>query len=50
MNASFYRMLLAVAAASIGGLLIAQTAPDRFAVERYLTHVATDKPIYRSGE
>src|SRR5215471_3993266 len=50
MNASFYRMLLAVAAASIGGLLAAQTAPDRFAVERYLTHVATDKPIYRSGE
>jgi hypothetical protein len=50
MNSSFYRMLLAVGAVSIGGLLIAQTATDRFAVERYMTHVATDKPIYRIGE
>src|SRR5215475_8908802 len=50
MNSSFYRMLLAIAAVSIGGLLIAQTATDRFAVERYSTHVATDKPIYRAGE
>jgi hypothetical protein len=50
MNSSFYRMLLAAAAVSIGGLLIAQTATDRFTVERYLTHVSTDKPIYRTGE
>src|SRR5215471_4832982 len=50
MNSSFYRMLLAGAAVSIGGLLIAQTATDSFTVERYLTHIATDKPIYRGGE
>src|SRR5215467_6257386 len=50
MNSSFYRMLLAGAAVSIGGLLIAQTATDRFTVERYLTHIATDKPMYRGGE
>ena len=50
MNSSFYRMLLAGAAVSIGGLLIAQTATDPFTVERYLTHIATDKPMYRGGE
>src|SRR5215475_12150646 len=50
MNPSFYRMLLAAAAVSIGGLLIAQTATDRFTVERYLTHITTDTPIYRDGE
>ena len=55
----------AVAAIAIGGLFIAagfilggqapgpfgpQIAGDPGGAERYLTHVATDKPIYRTGE
>src|SRR5439155_26898005 len=52
------------AAVAIGGLFIAagfivggqppsaapQIAGDPGGAERYLTHVATDKPIYRTGE
>jgi alpha-2-macroglobulin-like protein len=49
MKSSFRRLFLAMASVSLGSLLIAQTARDH-GVERYLTHVATDKPIYRSGE
>src|SRR6266699_6373382 len=62
---SINRMLQAAAAAAIGGLFIAAgfilggQAPGPFGAppiagdsgaERYLTHVATDKPIYRTGE
>src|SRR5881396_2809690 len=59
-------LLQGVAAVSIGGLFIAagfvlggevrpfaapaQTAAEFGGVERYLIHVSTDKPIYRSGE
>ncbi len=59
-------LLQGVAAVSIGGLFIAagfvlggevrpfaapaQTAAEFGVVERYLIHVSTDKPIYRSGE
>src|SRR5437773_10683297 len=58
-------MLRAAAAVAIGGLFIAagfillggqppaaapQIAGDPGGAERYLTHVATDKPIYRTGE
>src|SRR5437762_1434791 len=62
----FDRMLQTTAAVAIGGLFIAarfilggqapspfgtpQIAGDRGGAERYLTHVATDKPIYRTGE
>src|SRR5437867_364870 len=62
----FNRMLQTAAAVAIGGLFIAAgfilggQAPGRFGAppiagdpgggERYLTHVATDKPIYRTGE
>src|SRR5215831_19259337 len=61
----FNRTLQTVAAISIGGIFIAATfilgsqapapvtrqiADDLGGVERYLTHVSTDKPIYRSGE
>jgi alpha-2-macroglobulin-like protein len=59
------RMLQATAAILIGGIFIAATfilggqapappPPPQIAgdlgVERYLTHVSTDKPIYRNGE
>src|SRR6516165_2191935 len=50
MKSNVNRILLAAAAVSLGGLLVAQTGSDRSGVERYLTHVATDKPIYRAGE
>ena len=62
----FDHLLQGVAAVSIGGLFIAAgfligseaqpfAAPPQIAaefggVERYLVHVSTDKPIYRSGE
>src|SRR5262249_33443621 len=62
----FNRMLQTVIAISIGGIFIAATfilggqAPvppptsqivsGLGGVERYLTHVSTDKPIYRTGE
>src|SRR5437773_11850727 len=62
----FNRLLQGVAAVSIGGLFIAagyvlggearpfaappQNAAESGGVERYLIHVSTDKPIYRSGE
>src|SRR5438128_2150544 len=62
----FNHLLQGVAAVSIGGLFIAagfvlggevrpfaapaQTAAEFGGVERYLIHVSTDKPIYRSGE
>src|SRR2546427_3075490 len=62
----FNHLLQGVAAVSIGGLFIAagfvlggevrpfaapaQTAAEAGGVERYLIHVSTDKPIYRSGE
>jgi hypothetical protein len=49
MKNSFNRMLLGVAAVSLGSLLIAQTTSDH-GVEQYLTHVSTDKPIYRIAE
>src|SRR6185295_10936402 len=52
--------LRAAASVAIGGLFIAATlilggqAPqitgDLGGAERYLTHVSTDKPIYRTGE
>src|SRR5438552_4605604 len=63
---SINRMLQTAAAAAIGGLFIAAgfilggqapgpfgappIAGDSGGAERYLTHVATDKPIYRTGE
>jgi hypothetical protein len=50
MKSNLNRILLAVAAVSLGSLLIAQTGSDRSGFERYVTHVATDKPIYRAGE
>src|SRR5262249_32252068 len=60
----FNRTLQMAAAILIGGIFIAATfilgsqapAPvtrqitDLGGVERYLTHVSTDKPIYRTGE
>jgi len=62
----FNHLLQAVAAVSIGGLSIAagfvlggevrpfaappQNAAEFGGVERYLVHVSTDKPIYRTGE
>src|SRR5690349_24656111 len=61
----FNRTVQTAAAISIGGICIAATfrlgsqapAPvtrqitdDLGGVERYLTHVSTDKPIYRTGE
>src|SRR2546425_11365300 len=64
MKSKFNRMLQAAAASAIVGLFIAagfvlggqapavapQIAGDLGGAERYLTHVATDKPIYRAGE
>src|SRR5689334_6812910 len=58
------RMFHAIVAIGGGGLLVAagfilgsqlpgpmpQIANDTGGVERYLTHVSTDKPIYRTGE
>ena len=62
----FNHLLQSVAAMSIGGFFIAagfvlgggvppfaaapQNAAEFGGVERYLVHVSTDKPIYRSGE
>ena len=59
------RMFQTLAAVSIGGVLIAggfilagevrrgaepQNIGELGGTERYLVHVATDKPIYRTGE
>src|SRR5215468_8433699 len=62
----FNHLLQVAAAVSIGGLFVAagfilggeaqpvaallQNAADFGGVERYLIHVSTDKPIYRTGE
>src|SRR5437773_4854027 len=60
----FNRLLQAAAAVAVGGFFVAATlilgsqapagapqiAGDPGGAERYLTHVATDKPIYRTGE
>src|SRR5882672_6148667 len=64
MKSKFNRMLQAAAASAIVGLFIAagfvlggqapavapQIVGDLGNSDRYLTHVATDKPIYRTGE
>jgi len=64
MKSKFNRMLQAAAASAIVGLFIAagfvlggqapavapQIVGDLGNSDRYLTHVATDKPIYRNGE
>src|SRR6516162_2236748 len=50
MKSNVNRIVLAVAALSLGSFLVAQTGSDRSGFERYVTHVATDKPIYRAGE
>src|SRR3989475_1435935 len=64
MKSKFNRMLQAAAASAIVGLFIAagfvlggqapavspQVVGDLGNSDRYLTHVATDKPIYRTGE
>src|SRR3989454_4220445 len=63
-SARFSKFNYMLQAAAIGGLVIAarfifggqapaaapQIAGDLGGAERYLTHVATDKPIYRAGE
>src|SRR3989441_12957031 len=63
-SARFSKFNYMLQAAAIGGLVIAarfifggqapaaapQIAGDLGGAERYLTHVATDKPIYRTGE
>src|SRR5881296_2845474 len=60
----FNRLLQAAGAVAVGGFFVAATlilggqapagapqiAGDPGGGERYLTHVATDKPIYRTGE
>src|SRR5579883_1813494 len=43
------RMRSIISLMLLGGFLLAQTTSDH-GVERYLTHISTDKPIYRIGE